>query len=91
MNDDLQFPIIRLTERTSDFGIAGPGGNPFAVIGTGKTWLREVGEKGLQSRFVEEATSGDYLRVLATMDKWFATELVEAYQGMVDCDDDYDL
>jgi hypothetical protein len=46
-------------------------GNAFAIIGAGRRELQRLGRHDEIEAFTQEATSGDYDKVLQTVIKWF--------------------
>lgn len=52
-------------------------GNAFAIIAAGRKELKRQGREDEIPAFMEEATSGDYQQVIATLLKWFPEEVID--------------
>lgn len=58
------------TETNIKIKLSGEDGNAFAILGRVAQALREKGYADLASKFLEEATSGDYDHLLLTAAKY---------------------
>lgn len=54
--------------------LVGQDGNAFAILGRCRAALRKAGRADEFSKFMTEATSGDYNHLLATVCEWFNVE-----------------
>lgn len=51
-------------------------GNAFALLGNARQWAKQLDMASSWETIYEEATSGDYENLLATLDKYFGDYVV---------------
>lgn len=54
--------------------LIGTDGNAFAILGKAQRALEEAGRENEVERFLQQATSGDYLHLLSVVMEWFEVE-----------------
>lgn len=54
--------------------LIGESGNAFAILGKAKRALKEAGREDEVERFLQQATSGNYLHLLSVVMEWFEVE-----------------
>jgi hypothetical protein len=62
-DNDIRHPEVEV-------GLAGTNGNAFAVIAKARRALVDAGHASEAGAFITEATSGDYVHLLATCMRW---------------------
>lgn len=54
--------------------LIGRSGNAFAILGQAKRALEQAGREDETERFLQQATSGNYLHLLSVVMEWFEVE-----------------
>lgn len=65
---------LQKTNKKGQINLDGPGGNAFFILGVAQETARRVGVN--YKLFKEEATSGSYVHLLRTFEKYFGSYYV---------------
>lgn len=69
-------PREHLEKKKIQIDLSGPEGNAFAILGLAGKLCKELGLD--YQEFHEEATSGDYSKLIGVFEEWFG-EFVDIY------------